>query len=54
MDLLHTQIELQKPGILVLTEIKPKNGKIPDLKLLEIDGYTLHLSNLEETDTRGV
>lgn len=54
MDLLHAQIQAQEPEIIALTEIKPKNGKIPDNKLLEIEGYTLHMSNIEATDTRGV
>ena len=54
MDLLHAQIQNQGPDIIALTEIKPKNGKIPDVKLLEIDGYTLHISNIESIDTRGV
>ena len=53
IDLLHAQIQDQEPEIIALTEIKPKNGKIPDLKLLEINGYTLHLSNLDAIDTRG-
>ena len=54
MDLLQAQIQTQEPGVIALTEIKPKNGKIPDLKLLEIEGYTLHLSNIDAKDTRGV
>ena len=53
IDLLHTQIQNQEAEIIALTEIKPKNGKIPDVKLLEIEGYTLHLSNIEAADTRG-
>ena len=53
-DLLHTQIQAYETEIIALTEIKPKNGKIPDLKLLEIEGYTLHLSKLDAIDTRGV
>ena len=54
MDLLHAQIQALETEIIILTEIKPKNGKIPDCKLLEIDGYTLHMSNIEAPDTRGV
>ena len=54
IDLLHAQIQSHEPEIIALTEIKPKNGKIPDVKLLEIGGYTLHMSNIEATDTRGV
>ena len=54
IDLLHAQIQCHEPEIIALTEIKPKNGKIPDVKLLEIGGYTLHMSNIEATDTRGV
>ena len=53
-DLLLAQIQAEEPLIIALCEIKPKNGKIPDVKLLEIPGYTLHLSNIEGQDTRGV
>ena len=54
IDLLHAQIQADEPDIIVLTEIKPKNGKIADIKLLEIDGYALHISKIDATDTRGV
>ena len=35
------------------TEIKPKNGKIPDESLLQISGYNHHINNLEDVLTRG-
>lgn len=40
--------------IVALTEIKPKNGKIADKKLLEVPGYELYTNDLEEQETRGV
>ena len=39
--------------IIALHEIKPKNGTTPDLKNLQLSGYTLHTNNLELEDVRG-
>ena len=39
--------------IILMNEIKPKNGKMPDLKNLQLNGYSLHTSNLEPDDVRG-
>ena len=39
--------------VIALTEIKPKNGKIPELELLQIPGYDLHTSDLMQENTRG-
>ena len=39
--------------IVAMNEIKPKNGKMPDMKNLQLNGYSLHTSNLEPNDVRG-
>ena len=49
------RITLEKPDIICITEIKPKNGQLPDKKLLEIKGYDLFLNNAyHHPTTRGV
>ena len=53
IDELRTKAALEKPDVIALNEIKPKNGKIPDQTTLNIPGYTLHLSDLDEPHTRG-
>ena len=42
----------KKYDIIVLNEIKPKNGHTPSLLNLQIPGYTLHTNNLD-SDVRG-
>lgn len=39
--------------VIFLNEIKPKNGFIPDTKLLEIPGYSFHPGDIESPHTRG-
>ena len=53
IDELRTKVALEKPDVIALNEIKPKNGRIPDPTTLNIPGYTLHLSDLDEPHTRG-
>ena len=40
--------------IIALNEVKPKNGEIGSLSLLNIQGYELFYSDFEKLDTRGV
>ena len=37
-----------------MNEIKPKHGETPDSKVLQIEGYTLHINQTEAPETRGV
>ena len=53
IDELRTKAASEKPDIIALGEIKPKHGKAPDQTTINIPGYTLHLSNLDEPHTRG-
>ena len=53
MNELKLKTHEKQYDILALNEIKPKNGSIPDLKNLQLPGYTLHTSNLEPEDVRG-
>lgn len=53
IDELRNKAAAEKPDIIALTEIKPKHGKVPDPSTLNIPGYTLHTSNLDEQHTRG-
>lgn len=39
--------------MVALTEIKPKNGEIPDTGILESEGYDMYLSVLNGPYTRG-
>ena len=54
MNELKVQIKQNDYDIIALNEIKPKHGELPDNKLLSIDGYTLHMNDVEATGTRGV
>ena len=38
----------------MFNEIKPKNGKIYDLRTLNIEGYDLYVNNIDDALTRGV
>lgn len=40
--------------VIALNEIKPKHGEMPDVKVLTIDGYTMHMNETESPETRGV
>ena len=40
--------------IVTLNEVKPKHGEMADRRVLEIDGYSLHMSEMNAPDTRGV
>ena len=40
--------------IITLTYIKPKHGTLPDPESLQINGYTLYLGDLVNTNSRGV
>ena len=53
MDELKIHIKENNPDIMAFNEIKPKNGKIPDVSLLQINGYTCYTNNLEDETTRG-
>ena len=39
---------------MLFNEIKPKNGRIYDIRALDIAGYNLYVSDLDEPNTRGV
>ena len=53
MGELRTKTHEEKYDIIALNEIKPKNGHTPDSKNLQLNGYTLHTSNLQHEDARG-
>ena len=53
IDELRIKAASEKPDIIVLAEIKPKHGKVPDQATINIPGYTFHSSNLEDPHTRG-
>ena len=53
MNELKIKTHEKQYDIIALNEIKPKNGTMPDLKNLQLNGYTLHTSNLEPEDVRG-
>ena len=54
LDELNVEIAVNEPDIICLTEIKPKNGQIPDKTQLEINGYDLFLNPAyENPETRG-
>ena len=36
------------PDIMMFNEIKPKNGKIYDIRTLNIEGYDLYLNNIDD------
>ena len=43
----------QNPDIVTITEVKPKNGTIPELPTLSIQGYQLFTSDMQKQDTKG-
>ena len=53
LDELKIHIKENDPDIMAFTEIKPKNGKIPDESLLNLNGYNYHVNNLDDVTTRG-
>ena len=54
LDELRVLTHTNKYGIITLTEINPKHGTLPDPKSLQINGYTLYLGDLDNTNSRGV
>ena len=54
LDELRVLIHTNKYDIITLTEIKPKHGTLPDPESLQINGYTLYLGDLANTNSRGV
>ena len=44
----------ENPDIMMFNEIKPKNGKIYDIRTLQIDGYDLYINDIDNVSTRGV
>lgn len=53
MNELRIKTHEKQYDIIAMNEIKPKNGTTPDLKNLQLSGYTLHTNNLELEDVRG-
>ncbi|KAK4307663.1 hypothetical protein Pmani_020588 [Petrolisthes manimaculis] len=45
---------IDKYDIILLSEIKPKFGQIPDIPTMNILGYNLYTNDLHATNTRGV
>ena len=43
-----------KPDVIALNEIKPKNGSIPEPRSFNIPGYTPYTNKLEDPDVRGI
>ena len=54
LDELQVLTHTNKYDIITLTEIKPKHGTLPDPESLQINGYTLYLGDLANTNSRGV
>ena len=44
----------ENPDIMMFNEIKPKNGKIYDIRTLQIEGYDLYINDINNASTRGV
>ena len=54
LDELRVLIHTNKYDIITLTEIKPMHGTLPDPESLQINGYTLYLGDLANTNSRCV
>ena len=54
MNELKVRTKQNDYDIIAMVEIKPKHGELPDNKLLTVDGYTLHMNDVEAAETRGV
>ena len=54
LDELQVLIHTNKYDIITRTEIKHKHGTLPDPESLQINGYTLYLWELANTNSRGV
>ena len=39
--------------MIALNEIKPKNGSVPNLEILQLPGFDLFTNDLQQSDTRG-
>jgi len=50
---LEIRVADQKPDIIAVTELKPKNGSVPELATLGLEGYQIFTSDLHKPDTRG-
>jgi len=50
---IEAYIATKSTDIICITEAKPKNGKLQHQSSLDIEGYTLYLSDLEAVNTRG-
>ena len=53
IDELRIHVNLEDPDIIILNEIKPKNGKMPDLRNLQLSEYCMFTNDTEIKDTRG-
>ena len=51
LDELRVLTHNNKYDIITLTEINPKHGTLPDSELLQINGYTLYLGDLANTNS---
>ena len=54
IDEIRLEVAEEKPDAILLNEIKPKNGKIKDKRLLNIPGYNKYINDIESPLTRGV
>ena len=54
IDEIRLEAAEEKPDAILLNEIKPKNGKIKDKRLLNIPGYNKYINDIESPLTRGV
>ena len=50
---IKAETTINQYDVIVLNEIKPKNGKPPDAKTMNIPGYSLYLGDLDSNHTRG-
>ena len=53
-DEITLQISNNKYDVLTFTEVKPKHGTLPDQSTLNIPGYILFTSDLDQPNSRGV
>ena len=51
---IKAETTINQYDVIVLNEIKPKNGKPPDAKTMNIPGYSLYLGDLDSIHTRGI
>ena len=54
-DELKSEVTINEPDIICITEVKPKNGDPTEEQILELDGYHLFVNHAyKDDDTRGV